>query len=387
MPLPLIVPIVLLGGGALAIALGAKKKEVAPATPPTPAGATPEQLTWDQTVNKQYQDAMGSTDLDFIGRAVTWMNTYGNRPDLTAAMQAHYQDVYRAKAQQAAYTQATGGPPTSAQLEQTYQTAMSSDMKDPAQLQWASALLRANGRTAQANEVDTKRQSIMIATGQATATAGGVVPTAPPVAVVTPETPAASEPGGIRGATPVLVSTPAPAPAPAAAPAPPAATPPAPVPTPLQTAETQPQADPNGTIGLARDLIGVESQSGWKTALQPNVQVWQSKVSLTADGKFGPKSGLRMADEVGVLPLVRYWSATGGTKDKQLAAYRSSLIAKAQAFEGTAATKPHGVALEQSAVHETGQGYPASPSALPGSDATDFAAKVAAAIQSMATNV
>jgi len=404
MPLPLIIPVLVLGGAAIAIAAG-KKKEAAPTVPPTPAGAPPEQLTWDQTVNKQYQDAMASSDLDFIGRSVNWMQTYGNRPDLLTAMQAHYQDVYRAKAQQAAYTQATGGPPSSDQLTQVYNTAMASDMTDPAQLQWASALLLANGRTAQANEVNSKRNSLLITTGQAQATSQGVVPTAPPATVVTmpeevitatpptagPSTASSQEPGGIRGTTVPVATAPLQQAIQQAATAAqgilttftsalPAATPPAPTPAPIQTEELKPQADPNGTVALARELIEVQSQSGWKTALQPAIQVWQSRMGLTADGKFGPKSALKMADEVGILPLIRYWSATGGTKEKQLSAYRTSLLAKANTFKQASATRPHGIALEVSAVHETGQGYSTSPAALPGSDATDLAAKVNAAL-------
>ena len=399
MPLPLIIPILALGGAAIVIAAG-KKKEAAPAVSPPPAGTSPEQLTWDQTVNKQYQDAMASNDLDFIGRSVNWMQTYGNRPDLLTAMQAHYQDVYRAKAQQAAYTQATGGPPSSEQLTQVYNTAMAADMKDPAQLQWASALLLANGRSAQANEVSSKRNSLLITTGQAQATPQGVVPTAPPateVVTMPEEIITAREPGGIRGTT-----TPTAVPAAPAAPLqqaiqqaataaqglltsfssalPAAATPPAPTPAPIQSAEVKPQADPNGTVALARELIEIQSQSGWKTALQPAIQVWQSRVALTADGKFGPKSALKMADEVGILPLIRYWSATGGTKEKQLSAYRTSLLAKANVLKQSSMTRPHGIALEVSAVHETGQGYSTSPAPLPGSDATDLAAKVNAAL-------
>jgi hypothetical protein len=388
MPLPLIVPIVLLGGGALALALG-KKKTTAPTVTPTPAGTTPEQLTWEQTVNKQYQDAMASTDLDFVGRAVTWMNTYGNRPNLTQAMQAHYQDVYRAKAQQAAYTQATGGPPSSQQLTDVYNTAMASSMNDPAQLQWASALLRANGRSAQANEIDTKANSILLATGKATATPQGIVstvPTAPPAIITMPEEKiTAQEPGGIRGTQPSAgpsIQQMAQQAAEAAQgllttfTTPTAATPPTPTPAPIQTAEVKPQADPNGTIGLARLLIEVESQSGWKTALQSNVQVWQSKMGLTTDGKFGPKSALKMADEVGVLPLIRYWSATGGTKDKQVGAYRASLLSKAKVLRAIPLTQAHAIALEQSATRETGQGYSANPPALDASSITDAASRL-----------
>jgi len=408
MPLPLIVPIVLLGGGALAIALSSKK-EKAPTVPPTPAETPPAQLTWEQTVNKQYQDAMASNDMDFVGRAANWMNTYGNRPDLYAAMKAHYDELYKAKAQQAAYTQATGGPPSSEELTKVYQTAMSADMKDPNQLQWAAALLRANGRTAQANDVQTKIQGLQLMTGQAQATPQGVIPTVPtaaPNATVVVSPPASQEPGGFAGTgttQPTVATQVAQASVPQIQTAiqqagqaaqgilttltggtAPAATGPATpaqeIPTPIQTAETKAENDPNGTIALARQMLDVESKSGWKTALSTQIQIWQNKVGITGDGKFGPKSALQMAVEVGALPLIRYWAATGGTKEKQLADYRSKLIAFAKTLEANTATKPHGLALELSAAREQGQGYPTSPSAIPAGNLTDFANQVNAVI-------
>lgn len=414
MPLPLIVPIILLGGAAIAVA-ASKKTPAKPTVPPPPAGAA-GQLTWEQTVNKAYQDCMASTDLVFIGESVNWMNTYGNRPDLYAAMRTHYDDVYRAKAQKVAYDQATGGSPSSDDLTKVYNTAMSSDMKDPAQLQWASALLRGNGRSAQANDVDAKRNSILLTTGQAKATPGtggivATVPPAPPPVVVTTG-PGVSMPPDFtipKGETPLPPTAPTTPSVPALPPAGgsvtvptpagnmtvqlppgisvtlPGAALPTPTPTPIQTHETTPQADPNGTVSLARQMIGVESQSGWKTALKAEIQAWQARMRLVVDGKFGPNSALLMADEIGVLPLIRYWSSTGGTKEQQLSSYRTKLLAKANTFKQTAATKPHGVALELSAIHEQGQGYPTSPGPLPPTDAADFARKLDAALQTITT--
>jgi hypothetical protein len=389
MPLPLIVPIIVLGGAALALAAG-KKKGTAPTAAPAPAVA-PEALTFEQSRAKVYNEAMASNDLDFIGRTATWMQAFGNNPAMYDALQKHYQDVYKQKAQTAAYNAAVGGPPTPSDLDGVYQTAMGSEMTNTGQLEWAGALLRANGRGAQADMVEKKRQSLLTPS-QTPPQSTAVAPSSPaPVIVTTPAAPQPdpvtyAEPGGFsgKGTVPTSMGPEQSLPVPTAIPSP-AATP-TPTPTAIQQAETAPQADPNGTISLARTLIGIESSSGWKSAFQPEIKQWQAKVGgLTADGKFGPKSALRMADEVGVLPLIRYWAATGGTKDQQLSNFRSALLAKASALESVSATKPHGVALRVSAAHEQGQGYPASPKALPADDATLFAQKVNAAIQALRT--
>lgn len=79
-------------------------------------------------------------------------------------------------------------------------------------------------------------------------------------------------------------------------------------PSPIAAQEVQPQNDPNGTVMLARILLARETAPDWKGDFGPEVALWQKQVGLKNDGKFGPKALERMAAEVGVLPLVRYWS-------------------------------------------------------------------------------
>lgn len=134
-------------------------------------------------------------------------------------------------------------------------------------------------------------------------------------------------------------------------------------PTVLHTEEVKIDQDPNGTIALAKSMINAESSAGWKTALANDIKVWQARMGLTADGKFGPKSAIKMAAEVGVLPLVRYYASTGGTKATQVAAYRAAIE---QVASNVASTNPaHSVSLRSSESYEQGQGYATSPGPVP----------------------
>jgi hypothetical protein len=109
-------------------------------------------------------------------------------------------------------------------------------------------------------------------------------------------------------------------------------------------------------------MINAESSKNWKTALSNDIKVWQAVMGLTADGKFGPKSALAMATEVGILPLIRYWASTGGSQSQQLSAYRDALNTLATSV---AAKNPaQSIALRSSAAYEGAQGYSTSPAAV-----------------------
>lgn len=128
----------------------------------------------------------------------------------------------------------------------------------------------------------------------------------------------------------------------------------------LAKEETSAAADPNSTIALARAMIDVEDETGWKEKLQPLIANWQKKVALLDDGKFGEKSALRMGQEVGVLPLVRFFSKSFYTKKSALDSYRRSLYDLADRLDAEG-KGPHAVAIRLSAEHETGQSWPKTP--------------------------
>ena len=125
----------------------------------------------------------------------------------------------------------------------------------------------------------------------------------------------------------------------------------------LPSIETTPQLDPNGTIALARLLLERETQSGWKEAHQAEVKTWQLRRGETPDGKFGRNSAYTMAQEVGVLPLIRYWPSSV-PKAKALAEYREFLNNMANAIQQQRPEdQAHATALRLSALREDARSY------------------------------
>jgi len=175
----------------------------------------------------------------------------------------------------------------------------------------------------------------------------GAIPTAPPVPTKPPEVtvipPITNSSPGQPTARPTGVLPPVTLPIPTQIEVPP-----------ITIVETTPDADPNGTVRLARSMLDAEDQPGWKR-VEPDVAAWQSRVGLTSDGKFGPKSALTMGSEVGVLPLVRFWPK-GSQKSAVLKKYRNDLatLAAIQAEKGRPA---HSAALLASAQTEQAQSY------------------------------
>jgi hypothetical protein len=169
--------------------------------------------------------------------------------------------------------------------------------------------------------------------------------------------PVTTKPKKPQAATPATTAAPqAATPATTAAPqaATPAVLPQAPA---IAVAETTPEADPNGTIALARAMLAAEGSSDWRE-VSAAVESWQGVVGLSKpDGKFGTGSALRMAQEVGVMPLVRYWSTGGKTLAQQLQAYRVALYDRARSVNA-AGNPTHAAALVSSAAREKGQGWP-----------------------------
>ncbi len=99
-------------------------------------------------------------------------------------------------------------------------------------------------------------------------------------------------------------------------------------PAPIAAQEVQPENDPNGTVMLARVLLARETAPGWKKDLMPEVKLWQSQVGLKPDGQFGMKSLERMAEEVAILPIVRFWSSPVFHKASAVKEYRN-IVARA----------------------------------------------------------
>ena len=257
------------------------------------------------------------------------------------------QDVAQTRAR-TNWETALGHTPSQAELISLYDGAMA--INDPAlaaQIQYAEAALRAYGLDERADTLHNHYLEV----------SGGLPtpPVLPPPGTTTATTTPTIQPGP-PAPTSVITTTPPPAT-------------PAQVEdidvTPVANAEEDVSVDPIGTVRLAKALIAVESERNWKTAMQPEVTEWQRKAGLSADGKFGPNSAVRMADEVSMLPRIRYWS--GWDKSTELKKYRDRINAKAdeELRQGDSA---HASGLRLSAIRETGQGWPNTPAPVPSTD-------------------
>ena len=120
------------------------------------------------------------------------------------------------------------------------------------------------------------------------------------------------------------------------------------------TTAKQPDVVPEDTAALARILLADEAGGNWKRT-RPEVGVWQKARGLKVDNKFGPVSALRMADEIGTLPLVRYWPK-GSQQQAAVSAFREALEGKA-----STASEPRKSQLLAAAAREQGQGFGSKP--------------------------
>jgi hypothetical protein len=151
-----------------------------------------------------------------------------------------------------------------------------------------------------------------------------------------------------QAALPVLASLPPLPAAPAPALLPVAATPDVTAPTVVSTE----------TAELVAELLAAEAANNWKRK-SAAVTRWQQKRGLKADGRFGPKTALAVAREIGTLPIVRYWPA-GSQPHTAVPAFRGQVLEIA-----AAAPEPRASQLRLSAQREDGQGFGNNQKALP----------------------
>ena len=138
-------------------------------------------------------------------------------------------------------------------------------------------------------------------------------------------------------AAPVLPTVPGPAPAPSAPPA---------------SAPELPSTAPADTVALVTKMLAQEQNPHWRIIPEPLLVAWQKARGLTADGDFGTGGALKMAQEIGTLPIIRGWPKGSFPGDGKLAAYQASLQQIANA-----APEPRASQLRAAAVREQGQGY------------------------------
>lgn len=372
MPIP-VVPLVLAGGVALLVAATSKKKTSASQTTGSSSSAA-----------QVYAQAMdpGNQDIAALESALAYLRSYGSAQQV-AAVTAKLEAV---KAQQG-YEQAAGGPPNAANVTDAYNYIMTADaatvQHNSGALVYAYSIVAVYGTQAQKDTAYARMVQLGISVqppsgvfSSAPAPAPG--PTIPPGVVVDDEdddivmttppdvpspigpapatVPPLAVPAAVPAAIPAVIPTALPVPVPAAAP------------PPLATEETAPYADPNGTVALARDMIERESRSGWKTALQPQIKAWQAAVGIDADGKFGIGAAEKMAEEVGILPRVRYFPRDTYTKQQGLDRYAERIGAVERRIKREGKTA-HAAALRTSIAREGAESWGTdNPPAIPAGD-------------------
>ncbi|HXJ69888.1 MAG TPA: hypothetical protein VNM39_13340 [Verrucomicrobiae bacterium] len=158
------------------------------------------------------------------------------------------------------------------------------------------------------------------------------LPTLPSIPGLTPSAGPAQVPQA-----PVLPTVPGPAPAPNAPPA---------------SAPELPSTAPADTIDVVTGMLAQEQNPHWRIIPYAPLRAWQKARGLVADGDYGTGTALKMAEEIGTLPIIRGWPKGSTPHDGKLDNYRASLQQIANA-----APEPRASQLRAAAVREAGQGY------------------------------
>lgn len=139
---------------------------------------------------------------------------------------------------------------------------------------------------------------------------------------------------------PVFVPSPAPVP-----------TRPRPAPAPSPVPEEQPTELADDTHRVLTVMLARESGKDWKRK-EPLLKVWQQNRGLTADGAFGPGTATRMAEETGLLPIIRFWPKGSLKETGAVDEYHAALLEEAQEAE-----EPRRSQLFAAVEREKGQGF------------------------------
>ena len=346
------------GAALLVVAAGKKKKKKKAPTiePPLAAPAPGEVAPTADELQAAYDQVMGpGMSASLKRQTADWLERWG-RPDLAEAVR---RSADSAAASEAAYGAATA-------IRATYDRAMQTITSIP-ELQGIGSMLDSAGFPDLAANIRAKIESLRSG-APPPATSPGIPQPAPPgpgdVVVIPPgggEVPQPGEMPGIIPAEPPFMppmEPPAVAPVPPVVPAPPVA--PAPpvvvAPVPVEPEPDEPEAPtpvaeiPADTLALVRKMLAEEGTNRWKYT-DGQVKAWQRARGMVDDGKFGPGSALRMAQEIGTLPLVRYWPS-GSLKNREVPKYQASLYELANEAED-----PRAAQLRAAAEREKGQGF------------------------------
>lgn len=106
------------------------------------------------------------------------------------------------------------------------------------------------------------------------------------------------------------------------------------------------------TLTTISAMLAQEQSPKWRRIPEPTLVSWQKNRGLVADGKFGTGTALKLADETGMLPIIRAWPNASYPEGHWLEDYRAALRAKA-----ATASEPRKSQLLAAAEREKGQGW------------------------------
>jgi hypothetical protein len=112
-----------------------------------------------------------------------------------------------------------------------------------------------------------------------------------------------------------------------------------------------PSPVPQDTARLVGRLLAEEATGKWKHK-DAETGVWQKSRGLKGDGELGPGTALKMAQEIGAVPIVRYWPKGSYKEGKWLREYQQALLTLA-----ASAPEPRASQLRVAADRERGQGF------------------------------
>lgn len=122
-----------------------------------------------------------------------------------------------------------------------------------------------------------------------------------------------------------------------------------------------PPEDPDVTV-LREDtaeVLGVmlpkERTKDWKRT-EAVLKLWQEDRNRPVDGKFGPGDALVMAEETGLLPIIRFWPRRSLIETGAVEDYRAALLRLARSAE-----EPRKTQLRAAAEREHGQAFARNP--------------------------
>lgn len=101
-------------------------------------------------------------------------------------------------------------------------------------------------------------------------------------------------------------------------------------------------------------MLADESTKNWKKSY-PQLQAWQASKGMKPDGKFGPGSALALAEETGLLPIIRFWprgASSRQSEQKAVDAWREKVAVIAADAE-----EPRRSQLFAAMAREQGQGF------------------------------